>query len=483
MMEKNASAINFTYTKLLKRLAPGALAVAACLLLLSLAGLTNQHEWAVGWLRRRYEEIDPLPFTLWMGLERGGVLIALSALAALMERIRRGAPPAEQEQKQEKEETDSSELPKTVQMLISGVSSLAAVHFLLVYAVQIAVLVLLKLLGAGAGTSAAVAVCAGAAFLCRKKNQKKGGYLWMRAVQGAVGSVYIGFAFAHWGMSSWRTALWTTAALYAASILMLAAVFTLITAGLQIREISKVALKHWKWAAGVAAATALWLWIGGSLEWTLEWTVGWLNGRYMERSAWSFCWRIAAERVALSVLLVIAISPFESKLEALLPDAKENKKKKKKESGSKPTPEEMDKAFKSALNHFFMMAAVAPVGETIALQALIILPLNALGADIGTQTAVSALLFALMHWRESPSKGIAAGLPGGVYFGFGFAFWHPQSLWTALWVTALSHALSNLLSVLASIPIIAFKARREMRKKKKSEENDDADETDETDDA
>ena len=471
MTEKNASAINFTYTKLLKRIAPGALAIAACLLLLSLAGLTDQHEWAVGWLRRRYDALEPLPFTLWMALERGGVLMALSVLGALMGRIRRGAPPAEQKKR------------NLLQKFMGVFPSFFAVHSLMLYAVQIAVLVLLKLLGAGAGTSAAVAVCAGAAFLCRKKYQKKGGYLWMRAVQGAVGSVYIGFAFAHWAASSWRTALWTTAALYAASILMLAAVFTLITAGLQIREISKVALKHWKWAAGVAAATALWLWVGGSLEWTLEWTVGWLNGRYMERSAWSFCWRIAAERVALSVLLVIAISPFESKLEALLPDAKENKKKKKKESGSKPTPEEMDKAFKSALNHFFMMAAVAPVGETIALQALIILPLNALGADIGTQTAVSALLFALMHWRESPSKGIAAGLPGGVYFGFAFAFWHPQSLWTALWVTALSHALSNLLSVLVSIPIIAFKARREMRKKKKSEENDDANKTDETDNA
>ena len=455
-----AASADFTYKKLLKRLAPGALAIAACLLLLSLAGLTNQHEWAVGWLRRRYEEIDPLPFTLWMGLERGGVLIALSALAALMERIRRGAPPAEQEQKQEKEETDSSELPKTVQMLISGVSSLAAVHFLLVYAVQIAVLVLLKLLGAGAGTSAAVAVCAGAAFVYQKKRKKKDSACWMRALQGAVGSVYIGYAFAHWGASSWLTALWTSAVLYAAPFWMIGILFIALLSMYRIRGTFKKALKHWIWVAAVAGATALWLWIGGSLEWT----VGWLEHRYDGLAPWSFCWRIALEQTAVTIVLFLLIAPFENRMVPV-----------KRNRGSKVK----DKSSVKLLTFKPTAVFVAPVEETLTCQALIIVPLRAFDADIGTQTAVSALLFFLAHFPYSSAGNILASAPGGVYLGYAFAHWLPISFWTALWVTALAHALYNLISGFWAQPagfvVRRIKERREKRKmRKESAETDEA---------
>ncbi len=145
------------------------------------------------------------------------------------------------------------------------------------------------------------------------------------------------------------------------------------------------------------------------------------------------------------------------------------------------TPEETASAFNLEIGRVaFKVAAVAPVGETIALQALIIAPLSALGADIGTQTVVSALLFALAHWRTSPVQGIVAGLPCGVYFGFMFAFWYPQSIWTALWVTALSHALTNLLTIFSGIPIFIFKykAWSEKHEKKKSAKNDGKAETD-----
>ena len=448
--------INFTYTKLFKRIAPSAIAIAACLLLLSLAGLTNQHEWAVGWLRRRYDALEPLPFTLWMALERGGALIALSALAALMERIRRGASPAEQEQPQAKEETDSSEPPKTVQMLMSGVSSLAAVHFPLVYAVQLAVLVLLKLLGAGAGTTAAVAVCAGAAFVYQKKPKKKGGSRWFTTLQSAVGSVYIGYAFAHWAASSWLTALWTSAVLYDAPFLMMGILFISLLSMYRIRGAFKTALKHWIWVAAVAGATALWLWIGGSLEWTLEWTVGWLAGRYDGLAPWSFCWRIALEQTAVTIVLVLLIAPFESRIIPVKPD---RGSKKKGDSGI-------------TLFHFHPTSVfVAPVAETLLFQALIIVPLRAMDADIGTQTVVSALLFFLAHCASAPAGNILASAPGGVYLGYAFAHWLPVSFWTALWVTILAHAFFNLLSdfwaVPAGVVVGLIKNRREKRKMRK----------------
>ncbi len=451
MMER-AAPVDFTYTKLLKRLAPVAVAVAACLSLLLLGSWTNQHEWAVGWLRRRYDGLEPLPFTFWVGLERGGVLIALSVLAALIRFIRQMASSTEREN----EETDSPMEQKLLQRFMVCFASFFSINSPLIYALQVPALLLLKLLGAGAGTLAAASVCVCAAFAYQKKDCSR----WLRTLQGAVGGVYTGFAFAHWFASSWRTALWTTAALYAVSLLTLFALYTLTAAALQIRELSMAALEHWKWTAGVAAATALWLWLGGSLEWT----VGWIEYRYMDRSAWSFCWRVAVERVAVTLLLIIAIHPFKKRLEALLPDAK----KKKKKSDSKMTPEETASAFELICHSAFKIVAVAPVGETIALQALIIAPLSALGADIGTQTIVSALLFALAHWRTSPVQAIIAGLPCGVYFGFMFAFWYPQSIWTALWVTALSHALTNLLSIFSTAPIILFKMRSEMRKRKRA---------------
>ena len=459
-MTKRAAPADFTYTKLLKRLAPAAVAVAACLSLLLLGSWTNQHEWAVGWLRRRFEGLDPFTFTFWAGLERGGVLIALSVLAALIRFIRQKASST----KRENEETNPPEKLKLFQRFMVCFASFFAVNSPLTYALQIPALLLLKLLGAGAGTLTAASVCVCAAFAFKKKGCSR----WLRTLQGAVGGVYTGFAFAHWVGSSWWTALWTTAALYAVSLLTLFALFTLAAAALQIRDLSMAALEYWKWTAAVAVATALWLWMGGSLDWT----VGWIEHRYMDRSAWSFCWRIAVERLAVSLLVMIPIHPFKDRLEALLPDGK--KKKKKKKSDSKMTPEEMESAFELICHSAFKVVAVAPVGETIALQALIIAPLSALGADIGTQTVVSALLFALAHWETSPVQGIVAGLPCGVYFGFMFAFWYPQSVWTALWVTALSHSLTNLLTIFSGIPIFIFKykAWSEKHEKKKSAKND-----------
>ena len=260
MTKKRAATADFTYTKLLKRLAPGALAIAACLLLLLLAGLTNQHEWAVGWLRRRYEGLDPLPFMLWMGLERGGILIALGIVEIAAPLIRRRKP------KNAEENGSALEKAAWLKRLGRGVEDrvLNALSFISVaaFAVQAGSVVLLKLLGAGVGTSAAAMVCVSG---CCSYLRDAGGSRWMRTLQGAVGGVYIGYAFAHWGMSSWWTPLWTTAALYAAPFWMMPGVLILLLSARKIYGAFKMALKYWKWIVAAAGATALWLWVGGSL--------------------------------------------------------------------------------------------------------------------------------------------------------------------------------------------------------------------------
>ena len=468
-MTERAAPAGFTYTKLLKRLAPAAVAVAACLSLLLLGSWTNQHEWAVGWLRRRFEGLDPLPFTFWAGLERGGVLIALSVPAALIQFIRQSKSPTEQE----KEETCSLKMPKQLQRFMSSFSSFFAVNSPLIYALQIAVLVPLKLFGAGAGTLTAASVFVCAAFVYKKKYKKKDGSRWLRTLQGAAGGVYTGFAFAHWAASSWWTGLWTPAALYAASVLMIACFFSLPLSVHRLWRLFNMALTHWQWVAAVAVATALWLWFGGSLDWT----VGWIERRYDGLDPWTFCWRIAAEHTVVVIVLFLLIAPFESSMVKVkrLPDSKEEN------DSDTDTALNISVRFDKIAIFDFTAVFVAPVAETLAFQDLIIPPLSALGADIGTQVVVSGLLFFLAHCAYSSAGQILASAPGGIYLGFAFAHWRPRFLWTALWVTALAHALFNLAAPIWTMPagfvVGLIKARREMRKM--SAENNGEAETDE----
>ena len=55
--------------------------------------------------------------------------------------------------------------------------------------------------------------------------------------------------------------------------------------------------------------------------------------------------------------------------------------------------------------------AEAPIYETFALQAAPVLLLRLVGADMNTQAAASAALFAFAHFTNSAGSGIAAGLP------------------------------------------------------------------------
>ena len=84
---------------------------------------------------------------------------------------------------------------------------------------------------------------------------------------------------------------------------------------------------------------------------------------------------------------------------------------------------------------------------------------------------VSALLFFLAHCASAPAGNILASAPGGVYYGYAFAHWLPVSFWTALWVTALAHALYNLINGFWITPAVfvvrLIKERREQRKMRK----------------
>lgn len=137
--------------------------------------------------------------------------------------------------------------------------------------------------------------------------------------------------------------------------------------------------------------------------------------RYRQRKPWAFCWRIAVEGLIISLLCALALS-------YLFPDLHR---------------EVLDW---SAAEIFLVIVVLAPVFETLLLQALPIFIARKLKAPFAVQVLASTVVFAALHFLEGISTGIAAG---GFYFAFTFAHWRQKARWTAFWVTAVSHAFNN----------------------------------------
>ena len=69
-----------------------------------------------------------------------------------------------------------------------------------------------------------------------------------------------------------------------------------------------------------------------------------------------------------------------------------------------------------------------------------------------SQVMISAVLFAWAHFPPGVVTGVSAGIIGGLYFGIGYAHWRKQSLWTALWTTAVAHSLHNFMVCVLIFP-------------------------------
>ena len=94
---------------------------------------------------------------------------------------------------------------------------------------------------------------------------------------------------------------------------------------------------------------------------------------------------------------------------------------------------------------------VAPLVETLVFQALPIAAARELGARFEWQVIASAAAFFAAHLFGGVGTGVCAGLVGGFYLAFTYAHWRERNRWTAFWVTALTHALSNGATILAAI--------------------------------
>jgi hypothetical protein len=156
--------------------------------------------------------------------------------------------------------------------------------------------------------------------------------------------------------------------------------------------------------------------------------------RYRERSPWGFCWRITIEGLVVTSAIAIILSLLS------LPG----------------------RSFR-LFDLVFLGVLVAPVIETLLLQALPIWAARSFKAGLVVQIAASVALFTVCHIQAGIATGIAAGLIGGFYFAFTYAHWREKSRWTAFWTTAVSHALHNGALTLTLIAAAAFIPSCELR--------------------
>ena len=138
--------------------------------------------------------------------------------------------------------------------------------------------------------------------------------------------------------------------------------------------------------------------------------------QYRKRPSWNFCWRIAIEGTIITLAISFILEIFD------LPER------------------EMPFGFWPLL---FIGVVIAPIFETLLLQALPVWIARLCKARFSIQVVASMVPFLLLHAIESIQTGIAAGLVSGFYLAFTYVHWRENRRWTAFWVTAVSHAIHN----------------------------------------
>ncbi len=138
---------------------------------------------------------------------------------------------------------------------------------------------------------------------------------------------------------------------------------------------------------------------------------------YRKREPWSFCWR-----VTLEYLVVGCFFAFVAWAVGL--------------------PEQVLKG--SRLDYIQAGLVTAPMIETSLFQAIPIAIARSRNLGFSSQVLWSTVTFTVVHFTfAGAGTGLVAGLVGGFYLAFTYAHWRNRSWWTAMWTTALSHAMAN----------------------------------------
>jgi hypothetical protein len=142
--------------------------------------------------------------------------------------------------------------------------------------------------------------------------------------------------------------------------------------------------------------------------------------RYLQRQPWDFCWRIGVESTIVSIVFATLLIAFG------VPD--------------REFPEI------SMVVLFIAIVLVAPPVETLLLQALPIFIARKLKASLKIQVISGTVFFALLHLPDGFATFVSAGIVGGFYFSFAYAHWRTKSRWQAFWITAVGHAIHNIIA-------------------------------------
>lgn len=142
--------------------------------------------------------------------------------------------------------------------------------------------------------------------------------------------------------------------------------------------------------------------------------------RYRQRGPWDFCWRIALEGTVVTLIAVVILNMLGC--------------------GQR----DLNLGYGYLL---FVGVIVAPIVETLLFQSFPVWIARLCNARFQVQCAASIIPFYLAHAIEGVATGIAAGLICGGYLAFTYVHWRERSPWEAFWVTAVSHAIHNLIVI------------------------------------
>lgn len=165
------------------------LTLAGLALIEWLGGHTDQHEWAVGWLRR-YERFSPWPFCLLITLEGFAVSVALSSAYSLIHKAVK-AP-----EEKERFEGMSSVMVALRALLIAPVAETLLFQALVIWSIN------------GWEPAMGTQVAASAYLFALAHFEASIG---IGVAAGIPCGLYLGFTFAFWLQDSFWTAFWVTA--------------------------------------------------------------------------------------------------------------------------------------------------------------------------------------------------------------------------------------------------------------------------------
>ena len=141
--------------------------------------------------------------------------------------------------------------------------------------------------------------------------------------------------------------------------------------------------------------------------------------RHRQRGRWSFFWRVTLEGLIAGISVAFLC-------------------------GALDLPRRADLDSVGVWQKAALLVFVAPLLETLLFHALPVRVVRWLSVGFWWQVAAALVLFAAAHFQAGVASGVAAGVVGGFYFAFTYVHWCQISFRSAIWMTAGTHAVHNM---------------------------------------